>query len=102
MYVAGWQKRGPSGIIGTNKFDAEETVMQLLSDLSSGEANFPVKEPRGFAAVQPELTRKGVRTTNYADWQRIDQEERRRGEALGKPREKITSIEEMLNLVEKN
>ena len=101
LYVAGWQKRGPSGIIGTNKFDAEETIAQLLSDITSGATRLPTGERAGFAAVEAALSARGVQRTTYDDWRKIDEEERRRGKAAGKPREKITTIEEMLRIVGK-
>ena len=101
VYVSGWQKRGPSGIIGTNKFDAEETIEQLLNDVSSGVVKFPDTTRQGFAPLASELRKKGVRWTTYEDWHKIDEEEKRRGKAVGKPREKMTSVEEMLKFLDK-
>jgi ferredoxin--NADP+ reductase len=94
LYAAGWIKRGPSGVIGTNKPDSHETVQALLSDLPK---LVPCTEPEP-AAVQTYLSSKGVRTVNFQDWMRIDAAEVERGKAKGKPREKFTRIEEMLEV----
>ncbi|MDD2741640.1 MAG: NADP oxidoreductase [Rhodocyclaceae bacterium] len=94
LYTAGWIKRGPSGIIGTNRADALETVATLLGDLESLE-----RDPKpGFSAHFSTLENSKVKVVSYQGWQRIDAEERRRGELKGKPREKITDIAEMLSI----
>lgn len=92
LYAAGWIKRGPSGIIGTNRADALATVEALMADLPT----LPAEPKPGAAALQALLTQRGVRTTNYPDWLRIDACERQQGEALGKPREKLTRVTDML------
>jgi ferredoxin--NADP+ reductase len=92
LYVAGWIKRGPTGIIGTNREDAVATVKSLLADLPHlGNASKPGAD--GLGAF---LKDRGIRVVSYRDWQRIDAAEVRRGEADGKPREKFTRIPEML------
>ena len=92
VYVAGWVKRGPTGFIGTNKSDAEETVDRLLDDLDTGAIPEPVGDAQTVAAVirgrQPALV-------DLAGWQAIDAEERRRGAAAGRPRAKIVDVDEM-------
>lgn len=96
LYTAGWIKRGPTGIIGTNRADAVETVEALLADLSTlGGGDKP-----GAEALHPLLAGRGVRVVSYADWRRIDAEEIRRGAARGKPREKFTRVEEMLAVLD--
>ncbi len=92
MYVAGWIKRGPTGIIGTNRADSVATVQSLLDDLPKLDAN---KKP-GAERLEPLLAGRGVRVVSYADWQKIDAAEVRSGEARGKPREKFTRVAEML------
>jgi len=92
VYCAGWIKRGPSGIIGTNRPDSVETVGSLLADLSTLEAS----EKTGGAGLRSLLEGKGVRVVSYEDWQKIDAAEVANGEAKGKPREKFTRIEDML------
>jgi ferredoxin--NADP+ reductase len=93
LYTAGWIKRGPSGIIGTNRADSVATVASLLADLPA--LDNPDSKA-GAEAIMPLLERKGVRVISYRDWQRIDAEEVARGATQDKPREKITSVEEML------
>ena len=95
LYAAGWIKRGPSGIIGTNRADAVATVQSLLTDL-------PQLDPRprtGAEGLFALLRRSHVPVVSYMDWRRIDAEEQRRGAAGGKPREKITRVRDMLSLV---
>jgi ferredoxin--NADP+ reductase len=94
LYVAGWIKRGPTGVIGTNKPDALDTVASMLEDVAAGIHNRPA-HPEAAAAeqmigtCQPDYF-------SYADWQRLDALETARGEAQGRPRVKYTSTEEML------
>ena len=92
-YVAGWIKRGPSGIIGTNKPCASETVDGLLADAMSGRL---APAPDRAVDLATRLRDRGVRLTDWSDWQRIDAAEVARGAALGKPRDKFTTIDEML------
>jgi len=96
-YVAGWIKRGPSGVIGTNKPDAVETTDLLLEDFRAGKlAAPPEPEP---AAVDRFLRERGVRVFSWADWQRLDELERARGVTLGRPRVKFTRVADMLAAV---
>jgi len=91
-YAAGWIKRGPSGIIGTNKPCSFETAARLLDDMP---ALAPCAEPdRG--ALRAFLETKGLRAISYDDWKRIDAAEVARGKPLGKPREKFVTVAEML------
>jgi len=93
LYVVGWIKRGPSGVIGTNKPDASETVKHLLADAPSlAAASEPSRE-----AVLDLLASRGVRVVSYAQWRAIDAAEVARGAAVGKPREKFVDVDEMLS-----
>lgn len=92
LYCAGWIKRGPSGIIGTNKPDSVETVEQLLADR---EKLTPCVEPSS-AAVEALLKSRQVRIVDTVCWRKIDAAEIAAGQAVGKPRERFTRIEEML------
>lgn len=92
LYVAGWAKRGPTGVIGTNKPDAAETVANMLADL-------PMIVPapqRTPDAVPQMLTARGVHFVSLADWRTLDAREVHTGESQGRPRVKFTSIGEML------
>ena len=93
-YTAGWIKRGPTGVIGTNKPDAAETVECMLEDLAHGK----VLEPANPAAAAAEalVRQRQPNYFSYADWQKLDAIETARGRAQGRPRVKLTSIEEML------
>jgi NADPH-dependent glutamate synthase beta subunit-like oxidoreductase len=92
LYTAGWIKRGPTGIIGTNREDSVATVNSLLADLASLEG---AAKP-GADGLMAILQGRGVRVVSYADWQQIDAAEVKRGAAINKPREKFTRVEEML------
>ncbi len=96
LYVAGWIKRGPQGVIGTNKSCAAETVAQVLADLEAG----TLPRRGGTSEAMDELlASRGVRVTDWAAWQRLDTEEQARGAPAGRPREKIVSVEEMLDVI---
>lgn len=91
-YAVGWIKRGPSGVIGTNKPDSAETVKALLQDLGKlGDSAC-----RGREAVLNLLQERGIRPVSFEDWKAIDAEEVARGSESGKPREKFTRIEEII------
>ncbi len=94
VYVSGWIKRGPSGVIGTNKPDAAETVKAMLEDLELETLPSPAHpEP---ASVESFVRQRQPALVTYADWQRINQFETARGEPQGRPRVKCTSSEEIL------
>jgi ferredoxin--NADP+ reductase len=92
-YVAGWIKRGPTGVIGTNKKDATETVARLLEDDESGRLRRV--DVDGDAIVEL-LAERGAEPVVYAGWEAIDALERSRGEPLGRPRVKLCSWDELL------
>ena len=94
LYVAGWIKRGPSGVVGTNKPDAIETVSLMLEDLRNG--GVPDGVQTAPEAVPALLGRKGVRYVSFVDWQYLDRIEVEAGRKRGKPREKLTTVAEML------
>ena len=98
-YAAGWIKRGPSGVIGTNKPDAAETVVAMLEDYHDGKLLNPPQP--AAAAAEAFLQEKQPRYVTYADWQKIDATELSKGEADGRVRVKFTTVEEMLELIGK-
>jgi ferredoxin--NADP+ reductase len=93
VYCAGWIKRGPTGIIGTNKKDAMETVQLLLEDARAGRVTH--NESTTAVAVDALLDERGVRRVVYAGWLAIDRLERARGEPLGRPRVKVVTWDEL-------
>jgi ferredoxin/flavodoxin---NADP+ reductase len=92
LYCAGWIKRGPSGVIGTNKKDATETVQLLLEDLHAG------RLPRRAegAGLEELLAGRDVVPVVYAGWEAIDAAERKAGEPHGRPRVKLRTWDELL------
>ena len=87
IYVVGWAKRGPSGVIGTNKSDAAEVMKLLISRLV---------EPRSVTGIQALLNKKGIVHISQAHWELINSAEVAKGEPHGKPRVKFTDRREML------
>ena len=92
-YVAGWIKRGPTGVIGTNKKDATETIASLLGDAESGRLDW--SGARADAVVEL-LQERGAEPVVYAGWEAIDALERSRGEPHGRPRVKLCSWDDLL------
>jgi ferredoxin--NADP+ reductase len=92
-YVVGWAKRGPSGVIGTNKPDAAATVVAMVEDLPL------LPEAEGDGAIEALLRERGVEYVTYDDWKRLDAHEVGRGAAQGRPRVKETRVEEMLEII---
>jgi ferredoxin/flavodoxin---NADP+ reductase len=115
-YVVGWIKRGPSGVIGTNKKDAQQTVDAMLADLAlsggndSGGATADDDETGGGAnprhtpdepdadAIETLLRERQPELITYSGWEAIDRHERALGESSGRPRVKLTEIDEMLRI----
>ena len=94
LYTAGWIKRGPSGVIGTNKPDALETVNCMMEDLASGSTLTPAEaEP---AAAERLLRERKPNFVSWKDWQKLDEIEVGKGNEEGRPRVKFTTVEEML------
>jgi ferredoxin--NADP+ reductase len=107
-YVAGWLKRGPTGVIGTNKSDAAETVRSLLADLAGGPGPQDVQLPRAGLLKMPDgtpqgdsplralLAERGVRHVTYDDWLGIEKAEKELGTALGRgARVKLASRDDL-------
>lgn len=97
MYTAGWIKRGPSGVIGTNKTCAQETVGLMVADLAMNKHFQPTDtDPAAIEALvrsrQPDLV-------SYADWKKVDLAELAAGDASNRPRVKISNVNEMLELI---
>jgi ferredoxin/flavodoxin---NADP+ reductase len=92
LYCAGWIKRGPTGVIGTNKKDATETVDHLLEDARAGLLPAP-----GPGTLDELLAERGVEFVTYEAWERIDGVEKARGEPQGRPRVKLGAWDELLD-----
>lgn len=100
VYVSGWLKRGPSGIIGTNIPDARETVACILTDKAEGKLVTPsVTASNPLDSLRALLREKGVAEEKLVTWdayKKIDAAEVARGQSSGKPREKFTDVGDML------
>jgi ferredoxin--NADP+ reductase len=96
---AGWIKRGPTGIIGTNKKDATETIAQLLVDVHEGRVSHREEVTPG--AVEALLGERDARAIMYAGWTSIDEHERAAGERFGRPRVKLRTWDELLEAAER-
>jgi ferredoxin--NADP+ reductase len=95
QYVVGWIKRGPSGIIGTNKRDAQETVKAILEDVAAGrvlQCAHPERE-----AIESLLDERCGDHVTYAHWESIDRAEKAAGEPQGRPRVKLCTVPELLD-----
>lgn len=92
-YVVGWAKRGPSGVIGTNKPDAAATVALMLEDASH------LTPAPGDGDIETLLRERGVDFVSYADWKTLDTHETSQGAAQGRPRVKVTRVDEMLDII---
>jgi ferredoxin--NADP+ reductase len=95
LYTAGWVKRGPSGIIGTNKKCANDTIAELARDHADGKLPTPPEHDDDIATLVAERAPDHV---DYAGWQRIDQHEQALGEPQGRPRVKLVDIDEMVKV----
>ncbi|RAP38865.1 NADP oxidoreductase [Candidatus Marinamargulisbacteria bacterium SCGC AAA071-K20] len=95
LFTSGWIKRGPSGVLGTNKSCSQETVETLLNTLN----NLSEAPNRDSDDLLEELSNKGLDVVNFLDWKRLDSEEVLRGSQIGKPREKFTSIKDMIKFI---
>ena len=93
-YVVGWIKRGPTGIIGTNKRDAQETVSAVLEDFDAGRLGQPGDPDRD--SLETLLLERAPERVTYAGWEAIDRAERQAGEPHGRPRVKLCSFEDLL------
>jgi len=99
VYCAGWIKRGPSGVIGTNKKDATETVSRLLEDARAGAV--PRPDDASAESVDALLGDRGVEVVRYSGWQSIDAVECARGAPQGRPRVKLSRWDELLSAARK-
>jgi ferredoxin--NADP+ reductase len=96
LYVSGWIKRGPSGVIGTNKPDAVETVACMIEDFANGRHFSPESSLDG---VEHLLVERGAKVVSYSDWQRIDAHELETGKECGRPRLKMVRESAILDLL---
>ncbi|XP_072312108.1 NADPH:adrenodoxin oxidoreductase, mitochondrial [Eucyclogobius newberryi] len=99
LYVSGWLKTGPVGVIANTMNSSFDTARSLLEDMSSGSLDVSTNKP-GFNSIRTLLDKRGIKPVTFSDWEKINQLESQRGAATGKPREKILSVEEMLKVAQ--
>ncbi|KAF4302013.1 putative NADPH-adrenodoxin reductase arh1 protein [Botryosphaeria dothidea] len=99
MYVAGWVKRGPTGVIASTMEDALMTADSIVEDWERGK-KFIESDGSGWDAVKGFLESSGVRRVSWEDWKKIDAAERERGAAKGKEREKFVTKREILSVLD--
>lgn len=98
-YTAGWIKRGATGVIGTNKPDAAETVEAMVEDVNQGNVLDPL-HPQ-ISAAREMIASRQPRYFSYEDWQKLDEIEVERGKKQGRPRVKFVNVQEMLEALGK-
>lgn len=98
LYTAGWIKRGPTGVIGTNKPDALETVQRMMEDLQSGNVLHPAHATAD--AVEQYIRERQPAYVSYDDWLHLNALEVARGKAAGRARMKFTRVDEMLAAIQ--
>lgn len=96
LYTAGWIKRGPSGVLGTNKPCSKETIDCLLEDVTS---LTPCETPSTDAVLEL-LASRDVRVISFQDWKVIESLENEKGQAIGKPREKFVTRNEIFTALD--
>jgi ferredoxin--NADP+ reductase len=98
-YAVGWIKRGPSGVIGTNKKDAADTVARLLEDRDAGKLNEPATpDPEG---IESWLRSRVAGLVTWNGWEAIDQHETKLGEPHSRPRVKLVRVPDMIAIAER-
>lgn len=97
LYCSGWLKTGPTGVIATTMNNSFDTARSLVEDMESGTLDVSTAKP-GSQSVGALLEKRGVKPVTFSQWEKIDGVEMRRGEAIGKPREKLLTVEEMLQV----
>jgi len=93
LYCTGWIKRGPTGVIGTNKTDSAETVALMIEDINNNNTFQP--ENTESEKIEALIKERNPEYVDYEDWLKIDSEEIARGEKVGRPRVKFTKIDDI-------
>ncbi|MDA0977536.1 MAG: FAD-dependent oxidoreductase [Proteobacteria bacterium] len=96
LYTAGWIKRGPSGVIGTNKTCAQETVACMVEDLVAGKYVEP--EDASIEGAKALIESRQANAISYQEWLNINDVEISKGEEQGRPRVKFTNVAEMIKV----
>ncbi|XP_054625143.1 NADPH:adrenodoxin oxidoreductase, mitochondrial isoform X3 [Dunckerocampus dactyliophorus] len=97
LYCSGWLKTGPTGVIATTMNNSFDTARSLMEDMDSGKLDVSAAKS-GAQNIRYLLEKREVKPVTFSDWEKIDSVETRRGESTGKPREKLLTVEEMLQV----
>ena len=103
MYCAGWVKRGPTGVIASTMDDAFHSADIIMKDWEDNVRFNEIGDGEtrgGWDAVKKEVEQRGIRSVSWADWEKIDAVERKRGQEKGKVREKVRGVAEMLKILD--
>ncbi|KAI9886671.1 MAG: hypothetical protein M1823_001515 [Watsoniomyces obsoletus] len=102
FYVAGWSKRGPTGVIASTMDDAFATADAIAQDWENQSLflNDGAGTGLGWDGIKMDAERRGLRRVSWTDWEKIDAAEKHNGMMLGKEREKFTSIEDMMRVLD--
>jgi ferredoxin--NADP+ reductase len=95
-YVVGWIKRGPSGVIGTNKKDAADTVAKIVQDGDAGRLGTPAAADSDRDAVAAWLAERVPDHVTWQGWEMIDSHESQLGEPMGRPRVKLVNLDDLI------
>ncbi|XP_062930275.1 NADPH:adrenodoxin oxidoreductase, mitochondrial isoform X2 [Mobula hypostoma] len=97
MYCSGWVKRGPVGVIANTMNDGFETAESVLEDVQSGILDVSALKG-GYKVIEALLKQRGICPVSFSGWEKIDSSEVTKGEKVGKPREKLLTVKEMLEV----
>ncbi|XP_035002278.1 NADPH:adrenodoxin oxidoreductase, mitochondrial [Hippoglossus stenolepis] len=97
LYCSGWLKTGPTGVIATTMNNSFDTARSLVEDMESGTLDVSAAKS-GSQTISALLEDRGVKPVTFSAWEKINTVEMRRGEAVGKPREKLLTVAEMLEV----
>ncbi|XP_061611860.1 NADPH:adrenodoxin oxidoreductase, mitochondrial [Phyllopteryx taeniolatus] len=97
LYCSGWLKTGPTGVIATTMNNSFDTARSLMEDMDAGNLDMSVAKS-GSLSIRTLLEKRGVKPVTFSDWEKIDSLETRSGESMGKPREKLLTVEKMLQV----
>jgi ferredoxin--NADP+ reductase len=100
MYTCGWIKRGPTGVIGTNKADSVESINCLIEDVKSGKMLKPINS--SIVGIEELVRSRQPDVLTFMDWKQLDNMERAKGSAVGRPRVKFTNTPSMLKALGRN
>jgi len=101
LYCAGWLATGPRGVIVDTMTAAYSVAQNIVEDIATASDSGVGVEVEGYSSVGRLFAQRGVRPVTFQDWERIDAEEKSKGQIEGKPRAKFTDVNEMVDVLQK-